>query len=299
MMALTRQVYRMRVLDQLSNSNNPCMVNALYVYKRGDRSPWRSVPRLSPQGAFFFAIVWLITMGMPFQMHAMPQTHAAMPAEQSSTSDRVNVDGPLMTLLDITPQPGDSPFSLLRTALSFQGLPGLIDIPIAASVPSGQVDLQYHVKRDINRFPSVDDEKTFNFAIGFLPWLTLGGRGTVVTADGRDIERDIAANAQILLLADRRWWPSVAIGFNDISGGRNLFESRYLVLSKHLFGRLRATVGYGDGPDVLKGIFGGAELALNRFITLMGEYDTHDFNGGLRLFRYPQPLKPTVFRVPQ
>lgn len=240
--------------------------------------------------------MWLITMFTPVQIHAAPRTRAAIPAAPSFTSAHVNAQpafvsrGP-MRILDIWPKPSPPAFSLLRTALSFQGLPGLIDTPIASAIPAGHVDLQYHVKRDVNRFPGVDNEKTFNFAIGLLPWLTIGGRGTVVTADGRDIERDIAANAQVLLIDDRRWWPSVAIGFNDVAGGRNLFGSRYLVLSKQLFGRLRATAGYGFGPDVLKGPFGGAELALNRYITLMGEHDTDGFNAGLRLFPLPEALE--------
>ena len=52
--------------------------------------------------------------------------------------------------------------------------------------------------------------------------------------------------------------------------GATFFRSGYVTLSKSLFGRVRGTFGFGTGPDVLKGPFGGVELALNRFVTLLG-----------------------------
>src|SRR6516165_3942906 len=88
---------------------------------------------------------------------------------------------------------------------------------------------------------------------------------------GNDLARDISANAQLLLLEDKSWWPGIAVGLEDIGGGASFFRSGYVTLSKTLFGRLRGTVGVGTGPDVLKGPFAGAELALNRFVTLLGQ----------------------------
>ena len=70
-----------------------------------------------------------------------------------------------------------------------------------------------------------------------------------------------------------------------------------MTLSKTLFGRLRGTFGVGTGPDVLKGPFAGAELALNRFVTLLGEYDANAFNAGVRLF--PMPEKWEAYGVPR
>lgn len=198
---------------------------------------------------------------------------------------------------------------ILQNSLSFQGLPGIIDIPAATSVPSGSLDLGYNLKRDLNVFPGirgapgsrVDKQQNFNFAIGLLPRLTIGGRGTVVTNEaGEEATRDISANVQLLLLEEGAWWPAVALGWQDLGGGAQHFESKYVVLSKSLFGRVRGTVGFGLGPETLDGPFAGMELALNRYITLMGEYDTDDLNVGLRLFPLPQKLeaygipRPTV-----
>ena len=190
---------------------------------------------------------------------------------------------------------------ILRNSLSASGLPGIIHVPTATMVPVGSLDVGYNTARDLHVFPGIDRQKNFNFAFGFLPRLTIGGRGTVATdATGVDLARDISANAQFLLLEDKSWWPGVAVGFQDISGGAVFFRSRYVVLSKSLFGRLRGTVGLGTGPDVLKGPFAGAELALNRFVTLLGEYDADAFNAGVRLFPLPEKLeaygipRPTV-----
>ncbi|MGE3540323.1 MAG: YjbH domain-containing protein [Candidatus Tectimicrobiota bacterium] len=191
---------------------------------------------------------------------------------------------------------------VLRDNLSAWGLPGIIHVPTATMVPAGSLDVGYNITRDPDVFPTVDRQKNFTFALGFLPRVTIGGRGTVATPhEGEtDLARDISANVQILLLEDKAWWPSVAIGVQDISGGAAFFHSRYVTLSKSLFGRVRGTVGFGLGPDVLDGPFGGVELALNRYITLLGEYDARVFNAGVRMFPLPEKLeaygipRPTV-----
>jgi hypothetical protein len=188
---------------------------------------------------------------------------------------------------------------VLRTSLSASGLPGIIHVPTATTVPEGSLDVGYNITRDPKVFPGVNQQKNFNFAFGFLPRLTIGGRGTDArnTDTGVVIARDISANAHVLLLEDKSWWPGVAVGLEDIGGGATFFRSGYVTLSKSLFGRLRGTVGFGTGPDVLKGPFAGAELALNRFVTLLGEYDADNVNAGVRLF--PLPEKWEAYGIPR
>jgi hypothetical protein len=95
----------------------------------------------------------------------------------------------------------------------------LIDIPTATTTPSGSLDLGYNVKTDPNirfgrdnrrRRPETrraDAQRNFNFAIGLLPRVTIGGRGTVASNEeaGGDIARDISANVHLLLLRRNTW----------------------------------------------------------------------------------------------
>ena len=118
-----------------------------------------------------------------------------------------------------------------------------------------------------------------------------------IQIQGRRFAGDISANAQFLLLEDKSWWPGIAVGLEDVGGGATFFRSGYVTLSKSLFGRVRGTFGFGTGPDVLKGPFAGVELALNRFVTLLGEYDADAFNAGVRLF--PLPEKWESYGIPR
>src|SRR5438132_12573354 len=196
------------------------------------------------------------------------------------------------------PRPVLAPPEMLPSSLAFHGLPGIINVPTATVVPSGSVDLQYHNKRDPHIFPGVESEKTFNFAIGFLPWVTFGGRGTVADAIDRNLARDISANVELLLLQEGEWWPSVAVGLLDIGGGARFFESKYAVLSKSLWERVRLTAGYGRGPAQLDGPFGGIEVAPIPYVTLLAEYDTRDINAGVRLTP-PMPSVLAAYGVPR
>src|SRR5215813_8063834 len=55
---------------------------------------------------------------------------------------------------------------ILRNSLSASGLPGLIHVPTATTVPDGSLDVGYNVTRDRHVFPTVDRQKNFNFAFG-------------------------------------------------------------------------------------------------------------------------------------
>ncbi|MEM7233239.1 MAG: YjbH domain-containing protein, partial [Planctomycetota bacterium] len=147
-------------------------------------------------------------------------------------------------------------------------------------------------KQDHDVFPTADGQQNYLFAFGLFPRLTIGGRGAVVDQRGREfLERDLSANAQFLILEEEDWIPALAIGSQDIGGGATFFSANYAVVSKTFFGRLRGSLGLGVGPKTLEGVFGGVELAVNRYVTLMAEYDTSDFNFAARIFPLPKSLE--------
>lgn len=226
-------------------------------------------------------------------MDSDTQDGASPEPSRDATAGDAGVDSrrspPAIAPAEPAPPPAIVP-SELRNGLSVRGLPGLINVPSATVVPEGSLDLGYSIARDREAFATVDRQHNFAFAVGLLPRLTLGGRGVVATNTdtGRDLARDISANVQLVLLKDQSWWPALALGAQDLSGGQPYFRSYFVVLSKTLFGRLRATAGVGTGPDVLKGPFGGAELALTSFLTVLGEYDGRVVAPALRLFPLPK-----------
>lgn len=178
---------------------------------------------------------------------------------------------------------GDPEVARIETHLSFQGLPGIIDVPIAGALDSGVLDVTFTPKRDHDVYPGEGAQRSVGVALGFLPRLTLGARGVVAKRASLSDSRDLSASLHLLLLEEGPVWPALAIGLQDIGGASSLFESKYVVLSKTFFERLRGTIGFGTGPDVLEGVFAGAELALEPFLTFLAEYDTDDVNLGVQI----------------
>ena len=200
-------------------------------------------------------------------------------------------------------------FRSLPVSQGILGLPGLIGIPIAGTVPVGYVDLGYNTTPDYSVFGprGLDRQYNVQVSVGLFSRLVISGRGSEVkaieprppfffqTPDGviqliqEDfLNRDLSASVQLLLVKETSRWPGIAIGAKDFGGANSLLEARYGVVSKSLAGRVRLTAGYGWGDDLLKGAFAGVELAPIRQVTLMGEYDADRFNGGLRLRPFPE-----------
>lgn len=243
------------------------------VLPRSRRTAWgrRQLLRMMGSRQIRVAIVLLGLLG------PLAGARAAAPVGEESIGDTV----------DEEPDAG----SRLRTSLGLQGLPGLVDIPVAASTPSGSLDVGYNFKRDFSLFPGADEQHDVLFAVGLLPRVTIGGRGTVVNQQGEDVHRDISANAHLLVLEEGDWWPSLGGGIYDIGGGSQLFESPFVVASKSFLGRVRASVGWGGGPRLLDGPFGGIEVAVCPYLTLAGEHDSRDLAALARVFPLPRSLE--------
>ncbi len=174
-----------------------------------------------------------------------------------------------------------------RNAASMFGAPGLIQVPSATATPSGTFDLTFDGARQPFLVGSAGQQRNLFVTVGFLPWLTLVARGTsaILPAGALPI-RDLSANVSVRLLQEHDWIPSVAAGLQDIGGQASHFDSRYLVASKTFLGSSSVSVGIGSGK-VLNGPFGGVQLGLGPWASLLGEYDGHAVNGGVRVFPFP------------
>jgi hypothetical protein len=177
---------------------------------------------------------------------------------------------------------------LRRNAAATFGLPGLVQVPMAAATPSGTFDLTFDDARQPHALGAVVSQRNVFVTVGFFSWLTLGARGTSASNPvDTNKTRDLSASVQVHLLDEHGWAPAIAAGAQDVGGAASHFDSRYLVASKTWLGHSTVSVGYGIGPTVLKGVFGGVGLRLDSWATALGEYDGHGVNAGIRVFPFP------------
>lgn len=175
-----------------------------------------------------------------------------------------------------------------RNSASLFGLPGLVQVPSAGTTPQGTVEFTYNGAEQSFALGNIAKQSNALVTIGFLPWLTLGARGTAgKDSAGESSTRDLAASLQIRLVAEHGWAPAIAIGAQDVGGAAPNFESRYLVASKTWLGGSTVSIGYGIQSKVLHGLFGGIGVGLGPWAMALGEFDGHAVNGGVRVFAFP------------
>jgi hypothetical protein len=156
--------------------------------------------------------------------------------------------GPLAQAADSAVQPIALP--------SVTGQSGLAAMPDARLAPDGTWRTGYSFQRPYHAFWS---------SISFLPWLEAGFRYTRIqyvpaifsnqldpTAYGDYKDKSFDAKAR--LIAEREWFPQIAIGAQDVGGGTGLFSAWYGVASKRI-GEFDFTLGYG--AERIDGAFGG------------------------------------------
>ena len=188
-------------------------------------------------------------------------------------------------------------------SLSLEGMSGVLNIPNARVSDEGDIQLLYSNQRESMWRNKVRRQDNYLLNMGLFNFMELGGRLTEAPSAGTGTGgiRDLSANVKLTtapLTRDRPLWPTLAVGIQDVGGGANLLESRYVVASEDIW-RFRLSAGYGFGPSRMKGGFAGGEFRLHDWVTLLGEYDTADTNVGLRvqtpeLWRTPVHLDLTV-----
>jgi hypothetical protein len=184
----------------------------------------------------------------------------------------------------------------IDSMLSFQGFTGILNAPSAHVNNEGSIHLVYSDQHEnIWRANKNKRQDNYLMSVGLFNFFELGGRLTEVPKlDGSLGVRDLSASFKVTsapLTKEFPYWPVVAIGSQDVGGGANLLQSRYVVISEDLW-RFRMSAGYGFKSTRMSGGFGGVEFRAHDWVTLLGEYDTRDTSAGIRI------LTPEIWKTP-
>jgi hypothetical protein len=181
-------------------------------------------------------------------------------------------------------------------SLALQGFSGILNTPSAFVLPEGTLHLMYSDQVDTRwRNTAGFWQENYHVAVGLFDFAEISGRlistpYSMISGGVRDMSASVKLSTATFT-RDIPWLPALAVGIQDVGGGATFLQSKYAVASMDLW-RFRLSAGYGFGPDRMKGAFGGAELVLFDWMRLLGEYDTHDTNVGVRLTSPPLPLVP-------
>jgi hypothetical protein len=178
----------------------------------------------------------------------------------------------------------------LHNGLSLQGYTGILNTPNAQVTDEGWLYALYTNQKEFKWRKRVPYQDNYQFSVGFFNFIELGGRFFEASNAGRDLSANVKLSSAALT-KDQPLVPVLALGIQDLGGGAALLRTKYLVLSEEIW-RLRLSVGYGKGPDRMKGVFAGGEFKLHDWVYLLGEYDTNDTNLGARV------VLPQFWEVP-
>ncbi|BCS55025.1 YjbH domain-containing protein [Geobacter sp. SVR] len=182
-----------------------------------------------------------------------------------------------------------------HNGLSLQGYTGILNTPSAHVTEEGWFYGLYTNQKDLEFRNDGKIQENYLFSVGLFNFVELGGRFTELTSQqGGFIIRDLSASIKVTsepLFRRYSYIPVLAAGIEDIGGGATFFRTKYIVGSQDIW-RLRLSVGYGDGPDRMKGVFAGGEFKAHDWVYLLGEYDTRETNVGARI------VLPQFWKVP-
>lgn len=177
-----------------------------------------------------------------------------------------------------------------HNGLSLQGFTGVLNTPNAHVTDEGWFYGLYTNQEESKWREKTSFQDNYQFSVGFFNFIELGGRFFEAPGAGRDLSGNVKVTTAHF--TERKpLLPVFAAGIQDVGGGAALLQTSYVVASEDL-GPLRVSVGYGKGPDRMKGPFGGAELKVLDYLYLLGDYDTTEKNVGVRL------VTPQFWKVP-
>ena len=191
---------------------------------------------------------------------------------QGFLSDELLV--PLTEIQDIAREPAipgtPEPVPVQRYDLNFYGVPGMVDMPTAESMPEGELaaTIAYFGSQLRNTLSfQVTDRLTGTFRYT---------RAEGIVGGGETFDRSF--DARYRFLDESRWLPSMAVGLQDF-GGTGLYSGEYVVATKTVVPNVTVTGGIGWGRLGSRGGFTNPLGALDsRFETRPGR-DVGDRGG--------------------
>ena len=177
-----------------------------------------------------------------------------------------------------------------HSSLSLQSFSGILNTPNASVIAEGAFQGLYTNQKESIWRKRGTYQDNYLFMVGLFNFVEIGGQFFEAPGNGRDLSGSVKITSAPLT-SNYPLFPVLGAGMQDVGGGATLLQTKYLVLSEDLW-RLRLSVGYGFGPDRMDGVFGGVEVKAHDWVYLLGEYDTKDWNAGIRV------VLPYFWKIP-
>ena len=177
--------------------------------------------------------------------------------------------------------------------LSMQGFTGLLNTPNAHVTEEGYLYALYDNQKENKWRDHIANEDNYLFSVGFFGFAEFGGRFVEAKYQARDLSGNFKLTSEPFF-RKYPYIPVLAVGWQDMGGGANFFNSKYAVISEDLW-RFRFSAGYqglGKGLYSTQGKFAGVEFKAHDWVYLLSEYDTSDANVGVRV------VTPQFWRIP-
>jgi len=189
----------------------------------------------------------------------------------------------------------------VNAGISLLGSSGLLNIPTAEILPDREICFGFsYIPKPYAFLVGPEYNNTAYYcSMGYLPFLEIDLRITRVV-NWKEYTFPIGdrmASFRVRLTKEQEHLPAIAFGIQDVISlvddkESSHFNALYLVGSKTLSlpFDMKTGIHLGIGTDWMKanehhlvGIFGGMDLKINKFVSLIAEHDTEKINLGAKL----------------
>ncbi len=185
-----------------------------------------------------------------------------------------------------------APASAIGASPSLEGYTGLLRTPSAWVEESGRMLFLVGQPGDPGLFAG---GTKYALTLGFLRYLEVAAVETDWVGPGSDLSANLKLRVPLDLL-----FPGIPVGLaaggQAIGGTADHFRTWYVVASARLW-RFDGTVGWGSGPDRMKGVFGGLSLSVYDGVEILGDWDTQNLNVGAKASVSLDPLIGVPIRI--